>query len=154
MLVKYFGIGLTTATLLGMTLPLQAPATAQMCVPLPVVGASGTTVNKSVSAPSTGVTGSNWNTDFVVRSNTSFRRYIATVTPKNGGTYDLQMNLKYNNDTADQVYNQGSVALAERQPFRFSGVPRQGSNPYQVNVLVGGVSALGNSYTLSVVGCR
>ncbi|XHX76372.1 MAG: hypothetical protein RBJ76_18245 [Stenomitos frigidus ULC029] len=88
------------------SLPMIQAANAQTCTTLRVAGGNTTVVEKSVSPPGTGITRDNWNTDFVVPSNLTFRRYVANVVPINGGEYTVQMNLKYGNDTADTVYNQ------------------------------------------------
>jgi hypothetical protein len=130
-----------------------SPAQAQSCAALPVVGGSGTEVEKSVSPPSTGVTRSNWNTDFFVPSNRSFRRYVARIVPKNGGEYKVRMSLKYNNDTADRAFER-TIDLAEGKPYDIQGAARNNATPYQVNVEVGGLQAIGNSYTVSAFGCN
>ena len=130
----------------------SAPAGAQSCTPLSVVGGNSTEVSKTVSPPSTGVTRSNWNTDFVVPSRQNFTRYIARVISPNGGEYDVQVFLKYNNDTADQIFNE-TVALTEGNPLQVQGAGRAGATPYQVNVQVGGLQALGKPYTVSAFGC-
>jgi len=130
----------------------QAPANAQACIPLEAVGKPVTEVEKSVSPPGTGITFDNWHTDFVVPSNQAFRRYIATIVPVNGGEYTVQMNLKYADDTADTVYNQ-TASLLEGRALSLVGLPRTDADPYQVNLQVGGVRAIGNAYRLSVVGC-
>ncbi|QZZ18721.1 hypothetical protein J5X98_14705 [Leptothermofonsia sichuanensis E412] len=123
----------------------------QRCVPFRAIG-GGTRIEKSVSPPGTGVTRDNWNTDFIVPSNQNFRRYVASILPLNGGEYNLQMNLKYRDNTADTVYNR-IARLPERKTYSISGTPRINANPYQVNVQVGGVPVIGNSYVVSVSGC-
>ncbi|MBD2099474.1 hypothetical protein H6F94_00990 [Leptolyngbya sp. FACHB-261] len=132
-----------------------SPAQAQACTALAVVGGRGTQVRKTVSPAGTLVTGNNWNTDFAVPNGNRFRRYTVTILPENDGQYNIQMYLKYSNDTSDQFYNQNNVRLTRGRRFYVSGQPRDNSNqPYQVNVYVGGTVALGNTYTASVVGCR
>lgn len=127
-------------------------ANAQTCVPLRAVGKNTTVVEKSVSPPGTGIIRDNWHTDFIVPSNRSFRRYIANIMPINGGDYNVQMHLKYNDDSADTVYNQ-LTGLPERRAFAITGTPRTNANPYQVNLQVGGVPVIGNSYRVSVSAC-
>jgi len=141
--------GMVMATSL---LTLIQSADTQTCTPLQAVGENATTVEKSVSPPGTGITRDNWNTDFVVPSDRSFRRYVATIFPLNGGEYNIQMNLKYNNETADTVYNQ-VTGLPEKQSFSVTGSPRANANPYQVNLQVGGIPVIGNSYKISVSAC-
>ncbi|MBW4620165.1 MAG: hypothetical protein KME17_12535 [Cyanosarcina radialis HA8281-LM2] len=135
------------------TLTSLSPAQAQSCAALPVVGGSGTEVQKSVSPPSTGITKSNWNTDFAVPSNRSFRRYVARIVPQNGGEYEVRVSLKYNNDTADNAFNR-TIELAENKPYDIQGAARANATPYQVNIEVGGLKALGNTYTISAFGCN
>ncbi|MBL1175249.1 hypothetical protein [Pantanalinema sp. GBBB05] len=64
----------------------------------------------------------------------------------------MQVHLKYNDNTADTIYNQ-VIELPERQAFALTGVPRANANPYQVNLQVGGIPVIGNSYRISVSGC-
>jgi len=44
--------------------------------------------------------------------------------------------------------------LAEGKPYTIQGASRNSATPYQVNVSVGGVRAIGNSYTVSMLGCN
>jgi hypothetical protein len=142
-------VGTMGATLLT-GFPIQAQG--QTCTPLQVVDGKGTRVEKSVSPPGTGVVRDNWNTDFVVPEGSQFNRYVAQITPINGGEYRLFMALKYNNDTSDTVYDRVQQ-LSETNLCTISGRPRNRSGPYQVNVAVGGLRALGNRYAVSVLGC-
>ncbi len=141
-IISLVSIGITTI-----------PVKAQTCSALVVVDGKGTQAQKSVSPPGTGITRDNWNTDFIVPSSQSFRRYVARVTPKNGGEYDLAMSLKYNNDTADNAFSR-TLTLAEGKPYNIQGAARTSATPYQVNVSVGGIRAIGNSYTVSMLGCN
>ncbi|MBF2027037.1 MAG: hypothetical protein IGS48_09765 [Oscillatoriales cyanobacterium C42_A2020_001] len=132
---------------------ISSPVNAQTCAALPVVGGSGRRVEKTVSPPGAGpVVRDNWNTDFSV-GRQGYRSYVATITPKNGGTYTILMNLKYSNDSVDKVFDE-KVTLKQGQPYRIQGTTRIGSAPYQVNLSVGGVEAIGNTYVASVAGCR
>ncbi|EKQ70804.1 hypothetical protein OsccyDRAFT_1109 [Leptolyngbyaceae cyanobacterium JSC-12] len=132
---------------------ITSPANAQTCAALPVVGGSGARVQKTVSPPGAGpVVRDNWNTDFSV-GRQGYRSYVATITPKNSGTYTILMNLKYSNDSVDKVFDE-KVVLKQGQPYRIQGTTRIGSTPYQVNLSVGGVEAIGNTYVASVAGCR
>lgn len=141
-----------TASIIGSVAFISIPAKAQTCVALPVVNGRGTQVQKKVSPPGTGITRDNWSTDFLVSSNQSFKRYVARITPKNGGEYNILMALKYNNDTADNVVNQ-KIQLAQGKAYTFQGGRRANATPYQVNVKVGGLKAVGNTYSVSVLGC-
>jgi len=140
-------------SLVSVAVLTSVPAKAQTCTALPIVDGKGTLVEKSVSPPGTGITRNNWSTDFVVPSSQSFRRYVARIVPKNGGEYDLAMSLKYNNDTADKAFIR-TLKLAEGKPYTIQGASRNSATPYQVNVSVGGVRAIGNSYTVSMLGCN
>lgn len=124
----------------------EAGLTAQ-CTPLKVVDGTGTSVRKKVQRR-------NSNTDFAVPNNARFSRYVATLKALagNGKTFKVKMNLKYPNGTFDEAFS-GSVLLASDQSDQFTGSPRVGSQPYQVNMVVGGLDALTTGYSLSVVGC-
>jgi hypothetical protein len=143
----------SAASLAGVVCLIGAPAIAQTCVPLAVVDGQGTQqIQKSVSPPGTGVTRDNWSTDFVVPSSQSFRRYVARILPENGGEYQVLVALKYNNDTADTVFNR-TVELPQNRFYGIQGSARANATPYQVNVKVGGVKAIGNRYRVSALGC-
>ncbi|MGL5806969.1 MAG: hypothetical protein ACRC2R_09105 [Xenococcaceae cyanobacterium] len=133
---------------------LQDKTLAQSCSPLAVVDGKGTEVEKSVSPPSTGITGSNWNTDFSVSGQIKFQSYVVNIVPKKTGNYDVKTYLKYSNNTSDQIYNKTNIKLTAGEPLQIVAKSRQEKIPYQVNVLVGGLEAIGNSYTVSVQGCR
>jgi hypothetical protein len=135
-------------------------AHAVTCQPLAVVDSQGppTTkpIEKKVSPPGAplpvGQTlRNNWNTDFVVEGRA--RRYIATLAMTNGGKYRVAMHLKYPNNTSDAVYDK-TLTVRDGQSIVLSGNPRAGQTPYQVNVFVGGVAAVGNTYRISVAGCN
>ncbi len=137
----------------GAIVCLSLPAHAQSCRLLHVVEGKGAySVQKKVSAASTPVSPSNWNTDFAVPGGQSFRRYTATVRAKNGGKYSIQMNLKYANGTSDKVFDE-KVSLKDNQVLNLSGAPRLNAEPYQVNVVVGGIPVTGNAYSVSAAGC-
>lgn len=132
---------------------LGLPATAQTCRLLRVVEGKGAySIQKKVSAASTPVSPSNWNTDFVVPSGQRFRTYAASIRAKNAGNYNIQMNLKYANGTSDKVYDK-KMALKDNQVLNLSGSPRSNTRPYQVNVVVGGIPVTGSSYTVVASGC-
>ena len=126
---------------------------AETCTDLNIIGASGISAKKTVSPFSTLVTNNNWNTDFAVPSEPSFSRFVATIVPENNANYDLELNLKYSNETSDGSYKKGNVGVTFGYPLRLVGLPRPNSEPYQVNVSVGGLNAIGKTYTVSVEGC-
>jgi hypothetical protein len=140
--------------LIGTIASVALPANAQVCTPLRAIGANGTQVQKKVSVPGAGVIArNNWNTDFAIPSGGAYRYYVATINPRNGGTYTVQMALKYPNDTADKVYDQ-KLELPQGRPLNITGSSRIAGKPYQVNVSVGGVEAVGSTYTVAASGCR
>ncbi len=146
--------GVGRLVVVGAIALISTPVSAQTCTPLRVVGGNGARVEKTVSVPGAGpVARNNWNTDFTIPGNASYSAYAATITPRNKGTYSIQMNLKYPNGTVDKVYDQ-KLELAERKPLNISGSSRIGGKPYQVNLSVGGVEVVGNTYTAAVSGCR
>ena len=152
--MKYWIIALPLLSSLVYTSSLiTAQTSPQACTPLQVVGGNATQVQKRVSLPGTLASRNNWNTDFVVPANQPFRRYVATIEPLNRAKYHVQMSLKYVNSTADQVYNQ-TTTLRQNQEFTVSGSPRIDATPYQVNLSIGGISALGDTYKASVSACN
>jgi hypothetical protein len=55
---------------------------------LDVVGYSGTQVEKTVSFPGTLITQNNWNTDFAVPGDESFKEFVTTLVPQKNGQYN------------------------------------------------------------------
>jgi hypothetical protein len=149
MTIQFGSMTIAAVTILLSSLPVAA----QTCTPLQAVGTNRTQVQKSVSPPSTGATRSNWNTDFAIPTGLGYRSYAVTVLPRNGGEYRVQAFLKYSNNTADKVFDR-TVTLRDGQNLNLSGSPRLNADPYQVNVQVGGVRAVGNTYTVFASGCR
>jgi len=143
----------SVASLLGSTVLAIHPAKAQSCAALPIVDGKGTQVQKAVSPPSTGVTRDNWSTDFTVPSTQSFRRYVARIVPENGGEYRILVALKYNNNTSSTVFDR-TIQLPEQRPYNIQARAGGNSVPYQLNVEVGGIRAIGNTYTVSAFGCN
>jgi hypothetical protein len=135
------------AIALVLSLTYADPGLSAQCKPLKVVDGTGTSVRKKVERK-------NWNTDFAVPNNARFSRYVATLKALagNGKTFKVKMNLKYPDGTVDEAFS-GSVLLAADQSDQFTASPRVGAQPYQVNMVVGGLDALTTGYSLSVVGC-
>lgn len=127
---------------------------AASCFPLTVVDGRGSVVEKNVSPPSTGITRDNWNTDFAVSGKTKYQDYIVNITPVKSGKYDVELYLKYSDNTTDNFYKKNNISLVAGKPLEVSATPRQGQVPYQVNVRVGGLGAIDNPYKVSVRGCR
>lgn len=146
---------------LSIFLGLQIPVYAETCTPIPLVGGQGSTVTKTVSEPTIpapfgiDITHNNWNTDWAVPSeNNTFRRYLVEVSSNDGGSFDIRMYLKYSDQTADQIFNKQGVNIANDKPLKIEAPPRPNAQPYQVNLFVGGVGSLGQTYTATVMGCR
>jgi len=131
-----------------------APAAAQTCTPLNVVDGEGTEIEKTVSPPGFLVTGTNWNTDFSVPSGSRFRRFVVNFVSQDGTVYDIDVKLKYSNDSVDAPYSVDSLTVMEGDPIEIGVNARTGETPYQVNLRVGGIEAEGNTYRASVLGCR
>ncbi len=129
------------------------PAAAQQCRRLAVVGGGGTTASKTISPGPTLFTKDSWNTDFDVTSTTSYRSFVATIVPKDTGKYSIKLYLKYGDGTSDMYFDKAELPLEKGKPLRIEAKRRPNANPYQVNVLVGGLVSIGNAYDLSVVGC-
>ncbi len=137
------------------------PAFPQGCQAIPLVGGTGNEVTKETSPPGlpipfsfgAGHTRDNWNTDWVVPTNQTFRRFVVILMPRSSSKYDASMYLKYGDDTADKFYtHQGS--LPANQPIVVQTQPRSTLQPYQVNVHVGGLQSIGVRYSVAVAACR
>jgi hypothetical protein len=142
----------------GIVIGLSAPALAS-CRALRVIGGSGTKVGKEVSPPGTLIfVKNNWNTDFVVPSDANFNYYIANLTARNRGEYDVKLFLKYSDNTDDKFVDRTVFVDRDDEVIRLPAAPdvatpRRNEDPYQINVFVGGIEATGNTYNLEVLGC-
>jgi hypothetical protein len=130
----------------------MAPAVAQTCEPLPVLGSTSTEVNKTVSPPGLLLVNTNWNTDFVADG--SYDYFLVNFTSESGETYDVDVNLKYPDDSVDSAYSIREGTFPEGETVVIEASSRVASDPYQVNLRVGGIYAEGNTYSASVSGCR
>jgi hypothetical protein len=146
--LRFLGVA---SILLGLS--FASSAQAETCAALNVIGGTGTEVKKTVSPVSTLVSNNNWNTDFAIPSGSTFNRYVATIVPENNANYDVKLILKYSDNSSSGAYRKDNVAVKVGQPLRLVGTPRANSDPFQVNVFVGGINAIGNTYTVSVLGC-
>jgi hypothetical protein len=146
-------------------LGLTPSVLAETCVPIPLVGGQGNQVIKTVSPPTipagplgmlgVDVTHNNWNTDWALSGEGKpFRRFIITLLSNDGGPFEVRAYLKYSDQTATQFFNQQALQLPNNEPFKIEAFPRPDAQPYQVNLFVAGVDALGKSYSATVVGCR
>ena len=148
----------------GLTLPAQAKT--ETCIPILLVGGQGNQVIKTVSPPTipagplgmlgVNITNNDWNTDWAVPlgDGKPFRRFLVTLLSNDGGPFEVRMYLKYGDQTSDEFFNQKSLQLTNDQPLKIEAIPRADNQPYQVNVFVAGIDALGKSYSATVVGCR
>ncbi|ACK71003.1 conserved hypothetical protein [Gloeothece citriformis PCC 7424] len=141
-------------------LSFNLPANSQNCIPIPVVGGEGNEVTKSIAQPTIpgpfgiSITRNNWNTDWAVPGGQSFKYFLVTLTTERGGRFNVRMNLKYSDNTADEFFNERGLRLNAGEVLREQGVPRPNDMPFQVNVYVGGIDNIGSRYTVSAVGCR
>lgn len=147
---------------LAFVLTAVTPAAAQTCTPLAVVAGDGTSVTKRVSPPNAGTIPKvpvgfrgNWDTDFAVPGGMRFNQYVATIQSESteDANFKVKMFLKYSDGTADRIFDD-NVSLTPGESREITGRPRENDGPFQVNLNVGGVDALGQSYTLSVLGCE
>ncbi|NET33202.1 MAG: hypothetical protein F6K19_14480 [Cyanothece sp. SIO1E1] len=154
-LYRAIAFGISVA-LLGVNLPARS----ETCYDLPLVGGEGSEVAKSVSPP--GIPGpfgirafrDNWNTDWVVISGKKFKRFVATLASEGGGSFDINLFLKYSDETNDEFYDENDHRLEAGESLAIEATPRINRQPYQVNLRVGGLDNIGNSYTASVVACE
>ena len=142
------------ATTAAMSLGMSSSVAAQTCRSFQDVGGGGVEVTKTVSTFGVLFIRSNWHTDFAVPGGANFQYFVATILPIEGDTYDIDVNLQYSDDTTDQAFTTSNMVLTEGEPFRIRASSRPGDNPFRINVRVGGTQAEGNTYTVSVVGCR
>ena len=128
-------------------------ASAQTCTPLEVVEGDGATeVSKTVTLPGLLFIDSNWDTDFV--ADEPYDYFVTSIVSESGNPYDIDVFLKYPDESYDVAYSTREISLEEDEPFVITAESRLESDPYQINVRVGGLQAEGNSYTASVSGCR
>ncbi len=162
---RLLGISLLTGVNL---LPFNIqPGYAETCTAFPVVGGQEEDemeVTKTVSQPSLPIpvpgpiplpgvgVNNNWNTDFSIIPLKAYNKYIVTFTPKSDGEYKVRAYLKYNDDTADEIYNEQKTYTAG-QPIVIEGVPKADNIPIQVNLFVGDPISTAKTYTVSVKGC-
>ncbi|MBR8831394.1 MAG: hypothetical protein N5P05_002049 [Chroococcopsis gigantea SAG 12.99] len=156
-------MSLTRCLVLSSLLSLLAvdlAAKAETCIPLSLVGGQGDKVTKTVSQPTIksplggiDITRNNWNTDWAVPGDRSFHRFIATVSSPKGGSFDIKMFLKYSDQTTGEFFNTDGVSIQPDKPLILKADNRPDDVPYQVNLFIGGLNHMGNTYTASVVGC-
>lgn len=128
--------------------------------PLPLVGGDGSEVEKTPQNPSLPVLGipglrirDNFNTDWEIPGGTIYEQFTIVVIPEESDDYDVEVNLKYGDDTSDRLYNEGDIELVQDEPIVINVEPRRSLHPYQVNVRIGDES-IGNRYRATAIGCR
>ncbi|MGK7960308.1 hypothetical protein [Crocosphaera sp.] len=157
-------LGISLLTGVNLLASSIEPSYAQTCTVFPVVGGqqdNETEVTKTVSQPSFPIplpgpasvgVNNNWNTDFSIIPLKQYKQYIVTFTPKSEGDYKVRAYLKYNDDTADEIYNE-EKSYTVGQPIEIKGVPKADNIPVQVNLFVGDPVSMTKTYTVSVRGC-
>ncbi|MEO0867704.1 MAG: hypothetical protein AAFY17_04490, partial [Cyanobacteria bacterium J06642_11] len=128
--------------------------------PLPLVGGEGSEVEKTPRNPPLPVPGpipglrirDNFNTDWEIPGGTAYEKFIVVVVPEESDDYDVEMSLKYGDDSRDRIYNEGDIELTAGDPIVVVVEPRPSLHPYQVNVRVGDES-IGNRYRATAIGC-
>lgn len=139
------------------SLPLSSNA--QSCEKLNLVGGDGTSITKTVSQPTIPgpfgitITSNNWNTDWAVSGRRDFKSFKATIVSEDGGTFSIEMYLKYSDQTHDIFFDRDSITLETNKPLIIEAKSRPDDQPYQVNLFVGGLENIGNSYQADVEGC-
>jgi hypothetical protein len=148
---RIFLLGLMSVFWASLSLPSQPDS----CIPLSLIGGKGHEVEKKVTIPAIpGIFAHNWNTDWSIPNYTRFHSYKAVVVSEQGGIFDVKMYLKYSDETADPFYEQSNLELDAGVPLNIDVTSRRREQPYQVNLLVGGVKATGNKYRASVYACH
>ena len=130
--------------------------------PLLLVGGEGSEVEKTPANPALPVPGpipglltirDNFNTDWEIPGGQRFEQFTVVVIPEETDDYDVEISLKYGDDSSDRLYNEGDTELTAGEPIVVTVAPRESLHPYQVNVRVGDES-IGNRYRATAVGCR
>ncbi|MEB3174694.1 MAG: hypothetical protein VKN60_05840 [Cyanobacteriota bacterium] len=159
-----FLLSLLALTLLSGAVPVGAKPKPPACVPLSLVGGQGNEVNKTVSPPTipagplgmlgVNITNNDWNTDWSLSGQGKpFKTFLIRAESEDTNPFQIRAYLKYSDNTHDEVFNNASFTFTPSQPLEIKATPRPNQQPYQVNLFVAGVNALGQSYSASVVGC-
>ncbi|MEM6350375.1 MAG: hypothetical protein AAF766_06385 [Cyanobacteria bacterium P01_D01_bin.14] len=147
---------LSQASELEEVCPLGSPQ------PLSLVGGDGTEVEKTPENPPLTVPlpfplpglriRDNFNTDWQIPGGTAYERFSVVVIPEESGNYDIEVSLKYGDETSDLIFNEANVELTASEPIVVNADPRDNLHPYQVNVRVGD-EGIGNPYRATAIGC-
>ena len=93
--------------------------------------------------------------DFVVPGDVDYSEFRANITTEaEVAELNVDMHLKYPDQTTDLVSNPGEVLIAPGEPLTLSAAVREELSPYQVNLRVGDTDSEGITYTATVYGCR
>jgi hypothetical protein len=155
MMKRTLAVTLSTAGLMALA---SSTGQAQQCTPLQVVGTNQTSITKTVSpAAPIALPGirTNWNTDWVVPGDMDYDQFQARITTETGvEDLNVDMYLKYPDQTSDLVNNPGEVLIGPDAPLTLSAASRGDLSPYQVNLRIGDTDSEGTTYTATVYGCR
>ncbi|NUN66539.1 hypothetical protein HCU40_17680 [Pseudanabaena biceps] len=138
---------------LFISLAFASSTYAETCYLLPVTSTKNTIIKKTIFPITSVLTGDNWYTDFIVSSDRSFNSYEATIVSEHTANYNVELNLMYGDRPFDQSYKKDNVTIAVGKPLRLLGIPKSIQDPSQIKILVGGINAIGNTYTIFVEGC-
>jgi hypothetical protein len=132
---------------------------AETCTPLQLVGGEGSRVTKTVSQPTIpgpwgiNITGNNWNTDWAVPGGRMWKNFKVKVTSEQEQSFNVRMFLKFADQTSEEGYNQTAVVISPTKPLSVRLKPKNNQQPFQVNLFVGDVKNIGQTYTAEVSAC-
>lgn len=135
-------------------------AKAETCIPLKLVGGEGSEVTKTVSQPTIPgpfglkITRNNWNTDWAIPGGINFNRFTTTITTPSNNSFNIRMFLKYSDQTSEEFFNNENIMIGAEKPLIIEAKSSPEDFPSQINLFIGGLNQIGNSYTASVVGCH
>ena len=147
-------IRVTSLSILATLLIKSLPTQAQSCIPLTIDGRETNQVTNTISPPGTLVSGDNWDTNWSIPTERNFRRFFLTFIPQDSAEYDVEVTLMYQDNTREQFYYQDALNLIASQNLPVLISPRSDKKPSQVSLVVGGLQAIGSTYTASLVGCE
>lgn len=143
---------LAIATGLALIAPvvlIEQPTQAQnrsSCIVLREITTGQRIVRKRIALNNT-----NANTDFAVPTGRRFTSYVAEVIPENDSSYNVEVNLKYNDETSARVI---SRPIDARRFFRYDQAFRSptGRQPFQINTRITG--SRNTAYQVRVLACE
>jgi len=135
---------------------IMFPVVAQsVCTPLNLVGSKhGLHIDKkTISAPTTGSSITNWNSEFEIPGGKSFPRYVATIKTSQKGSYDLKMALAYPDGNAKTYVEKTGHRMSINGTYKMTALPDPKAQPYRVRVLTGGKKVQGKVVKIQVDAC-